>query len=74
MKWASSRGDFHLLRQIQQTQNKTGKQHRDMIQELIVPLFEDSNDAMIDYNKKSLFKVDQPTKDSPWGPIARTRS
>jgi hypothetical protein len=43
-KMASVKGDFHLLQQIQQTQNKTQHQHRNMIQELIIPLFEETND------------------------------
>ncbi len=50
-KIASVKGNFHLLQQIQQTQNKTQHQHRNMIQELIVPLFEETND----YIKQSLF-------------------
>jgi hypothetical protein len=59
-KMASVKGNFHFLQQIQQTQNKTQHQHRNMIQELIIPLFEETNDPMVDYIKQSLFKVDKP--------------
>ncbi len=68
-KMAPVKSDFHLLQQIQQTQNKTAKQHRDMMQDLIVPFFEETNDAMIDYIKKNLFKVAKPQPTRPWGPI-----
>ncbi len=57
---ASVKGNSHLLQQIQHTQNKPVKQHRNMIHELIVPLFEETNYAMLDYMKKTLFKVDEP--------------
>jgi hypothetical protein len=54
---ASVKGDFHLLQQIQQTQNKTQHQHRNMIQELIIPFFEETNDPMVYYIKHSLLKL-----------------
>jgi hypothetical protein len=57
-KIVSVKGDFHLLQQIQHTQNKNAKQNRNMIQDLIVPLFEGTNVAMLDYIKQNLFKVD----------------
>jgi hypothetical protein len=42
-KMASVKGDFPLLQQIQQTQNKTHHQQRNIIQELIIPFFEETN-------------------------------
>ena len=39
LKLKSVKGDFYLVQQIQQTQNKTVKQHRDKINGLIVSLF-----------------------------------
>ena len=57
LKAASVKGDFHFLQQIQQTQNKTAKQHRDKIQEIITALFEDTTDPMVNDIKKDLFDV-----------------
>ena len=54
LKAASVKGDFHFLQQIQQTQNKTAKQHRDKIQEIITALFEDTTDP-IQYVEKVYF-------------------
>jgi hypothetical protein len=51
-------GDFHLLQQIQQTQNKTAKQHRDKIQELVAVLFEETTDPMLAAIKQDLFSVE----------------
>ena len=52
------KGDFHLLQQIQQTQNKTAKQHRDKIQELVAVLFEETTDPMLAAIKQDLFSVE----------------
>jgi hypothetical protein len=60
LKMASVKGDFHVLQQSQQTQNRTAKQHRKMIRELVVPFFEETNDAMLDYVKLNLFNVAKP--------------
>ncbi len=68
LKMASVKGDFHLLQQIQQTQNKTAKQRHNMIRELIVFLFKETNDAMINY-KVNLFNVAKPQQKHSWGPI-----
>jgi hypothetical protein len=57
LKSASVKGDFHLPKQIQQTQNKTAKQHRNKIQELIAALFEETTDPMLDEIKGDLFHV-----------------
>jgi hypothetical protein len=62
------KGDFHLLQQIQQTQNKTAKQRHNMIRELIVFLFKVTNDAMINY-KVNLFNFAKPQQKYSWGPI-----
>ncbi len=40
-----------------------------MIQDLIVPFFGETNDAMINYIKQNLFKVAKPQPTRPWGPI-----
>ena len=58
LKSASVKGDFHLLQQIQQTQNKTAKQHRDKIQELVAVLFEETTDPMLAAIKQDLFSVE----------------
>ena len=39
-KVAGLKGDFYVLQQLQQTQNKTAKQRRDKAQALIAPFFE----------------------------------
>ena len=68
-KNAGLKGDFYVLQQMQQTQNKTAKQHRETTRQLIMPFFEESSDPMADYIKKNLFKVNKPARDAPWGPI-----
>ena len=66
------KGDFYVLQQLQQTQNKTAKQHRDTAQALIEPFFEDSIDPMVDYIKANLFNVNKPPRGGLWGPIVPT--
>jgi hypothetical protein len=39
------------------------------LQELIIPLFEETNDPMIDYIEQSLFKVAKPAPKHFCGPI-----
>ena len=34
-----------------------------------MPFFEESSDPMVDYIKKTLFNVNTPARDAPWGPI-----
>jgi len=68
-KHAGLKGDFYVLQQMQQTQNKTAKQHRETTRQLIMPFFEESSDPMVDYIKKTLFNVNTPARDAPWGPI-----
>ena len=68
-KVAGLKGDFYVLQQLQQTQNKTAKQHRDTAQALTMQFFEESNDSMVDHIKASLFNVNKPPKGEPWGPI-----
>ena len=68
-KVAGLKGDFYLLQQVQQAQNKTAKQHRDTAQALTMQFFEESNDSMVDHIKASLFNVNKPPKGEPWGPI-----
>jgi hypothetical protein len=63
------KGDFYVLQQMQQTQNKTAKQHRETTRQLIMPFFKESSDPMVDYIKKNLFNVNTPARDAPWGPI-----
>ena len=55
LKLKSVKGDLYLVQQIQQTQNKTVKQHRDKINGLIVSFFEETTDMMINSIKKDLF-------------------
>jgi hypothetical protein len=38
-KNAGLKGDFYVLQQMQQTQNKTAKQHRETTRQLIMPFF-----------------------------------
>jgi hypothetical protein len=68
-KMAGLKGDFYVLQQLQQTQNKTAKQHRDTAQALTMHFFEESNDSMVDHIKASLFNVNKPPKGEPWGSI-----
>ena len=68
-KHAGLKGDFYVLQQMQQTQNKTAKQHCETTRQLIMPFFEESSDPMVDYIKKTLFNVNTPARDAPWGPI-----
>ncbi len=65
-----SKGDFYVLQQMQQTQNKTAKQHSKTAKQLLMLFFEDSSDPMVDYIKKNLFNVNTPARDAPLGPIA----
>ena len=71
-KVAGLKGDFYVLQQLQQTQNKTAKQHRDTVQALIMPFFEESIDSMVDHIKATLFNVNKPPRGGLWGPIVAT--
>ena len=55
LKLKSVKGDFYLVQQIQQTQNKTIKKHRDRINDLIVALFEETTDKMVNSIKLDVF-------------------
>ena len=57
LKAASVKGDFYLLQCVQHTQNKTAKNHRDKIQELIMSFFEQTADPIVNSIKKDLFEV-----------------
>ena len=57
LKAASVKGDFHMLQHIQHAQNKTAKNYRDRIQELVMALFEESFDPMVNEIKSELFGV-----------------
>jgi hypothetical protein len=56
--------DFYVLQQMQQTQNKKSKQHRETTRQLIMPFFKESSDPMVDYIKKNLFNVNTPARDA----------
>ena len=72
-KVAGLKGDFYVLQQLQQTQNKTAKQHRDTVQALTMQFFEESNDSMVDHIKASLFNVNKPPKGDPMGTNCSSR-
>ena len=57
LKLKSVKGEFYLVQQIQQTQNKTVKQHRDKINGLIGSFFEKTSDKMVNSIKLDLFGV-----------------
>ncbi len=46
-----------FLQSIQQTQNKTAKQHRDKIRELVMEFFTATSDKMINTIKQEVFDV-----------------
>ena len=56
-KHAASKSEFHFLQSIQQTQNKTAKQHRDKIREIVMDFFSATSDKIINTIKKELFEV-----------------
>jgi len=56
-KNANPRSEFHFLQSIQQTQNKTAKQHRDKIRELVMEFFTATSDKMINTIKQEVFDV-----------------
>ena len=56
-KNAGLKSEFHFLQSIQQTQNKTAKQHRDKIRELVMEFFTATSDKMINTIKQELFDV-----------------
>ena len=60
------KGDFYVLQQLQQTQNKTAKQHFDTAQALIMPFFEESIDPMVDFIKANFFNVNKPPRGGLW--------
>ena len=57
LKLKSVKGDFYLVQQISQTQNKTVKKHRDRVNDLIVALFEETTDPMVNSIKLDVFGV-----------------
>ena len=54
---------------MQQTQNKTAKQHCYTAQALLVPFFKESIYDMVEHIKFTLFNVIKPLPSRPWGPI-----
>jgi hypothetical protein len=56
-KNAGLKSEFHFLQSIQQTQNKTAKQHRDKIRELVMEFFTATSDKMINTIKQEVFDV-----------------
>jgi hypothetical protein len=56
-KHAAAKSEFYFLQSIQQTQNKTAKQHRDKIREIVMDFFSVTSDKMINTIKKELFDV-----------------
>jgi hypothetical protein len=56
-KHAAPKSEFHFLQSIQQTQNKTAKQHRDKIRELVMEFFTATSDKMINTIKQEVFDV-----------------
>ena len=56
-KHAAPKSEFHFLQSIQQTQNKTAKQHRDKIREIVMDFFSATSDKIINTIKKELFDV-----------------
>ncbi len=52
-----SKSEFYFLQSIQQTQNKTVKQHHDKIRELVMDFFSVTTDKMINAIKSELFNV-----------------
>jgi hypothetical protein len=56
-KTATNKSEFYFLQSIQQTQNKTVKQHRDKILELVMDFFSATQDKMINTIKSELFDV-----------------
>ena len=56
-KNANQKSEFHFLQSIQQTQNKTAKQHRDKIRELVMEFFTATSDKMINTIKQEVFDV-----------------
>lgn len=56
-KHAVPKSEFYFLQVIQQTQNKTAKQHRDKIREIIMDFFSQTSDKMINTIKQELFNV-----------------
>ena len=56
-KHAAPKSEFHFLQSIQQTLNKTVKQHRDKILEVVMDFFSATSDKIINTIKKELFDV-----------------
>ncbi len=54
-KHAAAKSEIYFLQSIQQTQNKTVKQHRDKIREKVMDFFSATSDKMINTIKKELF-------------------
>jgi hypothetical protein len=55
-KHAAAKSEFHFLQSIQQTQNKTAKQHRDKIREIVMDFFSATSDKFVN-TIKELFDV-----------------
>ena len=56
-KNAGQKSEFHFLQSIQQTQNKTAKQHRDKIRELVMEFFTATSDKIVNTIKQEVFDV-----------------
>jgi len=56
-KNAALKSEFHFLQSIQQTQNKTAKQHRDKIREIVMDFFTATSDKIINTIKQEVFDV-----------------
>ena len=53
------KGDFHMLQQLQFAHNKTAKNHRDKLRNIVAALFDESfDDPMLDAIKLDLFGVE----------------
>ena len=59
LKATGVKGDFHMLQQLQYAHNKTAKNHRDKVRNLVAALFDESfDDPMLDAIKLDLFGVE----------------
>ena len=58
LKATGVKGDFHMLQQIQFAHNKTAKNHRDRVRNLVGALFDETFDPMLEAIKSDLFGVE----------------
>ena len=59
LKSTGMKGDFHMLQQLQHAHNKTAKNHRDKVRNLVSAMFDDSFDPMLEAIKSELFDVEE---------------